>query len=85
MESISTPQRIADKKLNNEAEKQEQEEISDETEEKHNDDEIEDFYEDEATPKHPGGLGEELKDTDNHSENIDLDYSQTHLEDFLKS
>ena len=54
--------------------------IADETEESKRDDdyEIEDFYEDDASPQKP--LNADLQGTD-----LELDYSQTHLEDFLKS
>lgn len=77
MESIQTPQRVADKKLNNASDKYEPDEIADETEDRRgNDDEIEDFYEDEASPKKPTIEDEPAEnEIDNNSENIDLDYS----------
>lgn len=82
-ESVSAPSHVPSNKLNQDsAHAIAVDDIADETEESKREDdyEIEDFYEDEASPQKPVVMNADLQGTEN-----ELDYSQTHLEDFLKS
>ena len=87
--SMKSPIGSNSQKVQSAEEVDDDDQIADEVDDEYKDDfEGDDFYadsDDEEKKKEEDKIEEDYNEDGGNSEDIDLDYSQTHLEDFLKS